>query len=117
MKTAVLIASVVIFTNCNNSPRTAMRVAVNFSGALKLDQLGLSASNADSATSEKQKAPESPSALSSGVKIVVLVPDAWAGATVKVDILGYAASKNVAMGSVIGKPKLGDVVDLTVTQA
>ncbi|MFH1130519.1 MAG: hypothetical protein V1754_04240, partial [Pseudomonadota bacterium] len=98
---AVLLGMTVVLTSCGSDiTATSLRVTVTFDETLAIDQLRVSAKLADlTETPEKHLVPETPTALTSGLRLVILVPDTWDAQDVKVEIEGLASGVAVGRGS------------------
>jgi hypothetical protein len=112
----LLLLSLLLLIGCSSESRTAFRLAVRFDAALSLDQLRVEAAPQGApGGAAPQLTPDPPAPLHPGLSLVLLVPDAWAGTTVDITVVGLSAGQETARGQVAGVVKLGEVVELEVS--
>ena len=104
-----------LLTACQ-SPATSVRVTVTFGEGLGLDQLGFQVAP-DGEDARQAQVPEPPAALQSGLRVVLIVPDAWDGRDTLIKVTGTAAGVVAASGQAHATPLREQVVDITVPLA
>jgi formylglycine-generating enzyme required for sulfatase activity len=103
----------VLAAGCSQESRTALRLAVSFDSSLALDQLRVQVTPGGS----DNLVPEAPSTvpLTSGMRLVLLVPDAWDGQTAEVTLTGLQAHEERTHGQAKSTVRRAQVVDLDIT--
>ena len=88
-----------------------MRLTVAFDAGFALDQIRVQIAP----SGQERLVPDPPRKLSSGTRLVLLVPDDWAGITLSLNVRGLSADRQVASGQVSATPRRAEVVDVAVT--
>ena len=105
-------ATVVALASCQE-PATAIRVTVTFDPYQGIDQLAVEVVP-DQGELQQAVVPATPAMLQSGLRVVLLIPDAWAGREALVKIKGLQGGNWLASGDGRATPVRDQVVELDV---
>ena len=100
--------------SCTTTNPSVVRIAVGFDNALGIDRLRIEA-RLEGSSSVERMAPAQARPLSSGFRVVLLVPNEWLEHTVQLKIFGLSAETEKARGVVDVTPRRAETVDVSVT--
>ncbi|MCB9558413.1 MAG: hypothetical protein H6707_20020 [Deltaproteobacteria bacterium] len=98
-----LVVLALVLSVCRPQPPALVLLELSFAPTVTIDQLELTTFvESDSTTRRGQRFPEQPAAapLISGQRVAVLLPEAWIGQSIGIDVEGYRQGQLVARGAV-----------------